>query len=167
VSHVREPVRKAAAFTAVAAGYGLMIAILLAIVLSLTTALSDGWALRQSAHRTRDGSPRFSPDGQLIAFLRRGDDPTSVWVVSDVDDAPLRLAQATRFVWTPEGTLLISRGGPRVFRVATDGGAPVPAGRRRLPPGRDRAAAPDGRVVFVRDHHLFVRAPDGSVERLT
>src|SRR5829696_4798047 len=99
---MREPMQKAAAFTAVAAGYGLMIAVLLAIVLSLTTALSDGWALRQGAHRTRDGSPRFSPDG-----------------------------------------------------------------RRRLPRGRDRTAAPDGRVVFVRDHHLFLRTPDGTVERLT
>src|SRR3954468_22740454 len=115
---MREPVRKAAAFTAVAAGYGLMIAILLAIVLSLTTALSDGWALRQSAHRTRDASPRFSPDGQLIAFLRRGDDPTSVWVVAGDDDTPIRVAHATRFVWTSAGALLISRGRPRVCRGA-------------------------------------------------
>src|SRR5829696_9417007 len=164
---MREPMQKAAAFTAVAAGYGLMIAVLLAIVLSLTTALSDGWALRQSAHRTRDESPRFSPDGRLIAFLRRGDDPASVWVLSGEDETPLRVAEATRFVWTPQGTLLISRGGPRVFRVPAEGGPAVPAGRRRLPPGRGRAAAPDGRVVFVRDHHLFLRAPDGTVERLT
>src|SRR4051795_8678185 len=106
---MHEPVRKAAAFTAVAAGYGLMIAVLLAIVLSLTTALSDGWALRQSAHRTRDGSPRFSPDGNLIAFLRRGDDPTSVWVMGGDDSAPLRVAEATRFTWTRKGALLISR----------------------------------------------------------
>ncbi|HSP73143.1 MAG TPA: hypothetical protein VLN26_12285 [Gaiellaceae bacterium] len=155
--------RRAVVIAAVAASYVLLVGFMALFVVALTTALADGWKLRQAAERHLDSSPRFSPDGSLIAFLRGAE----LWVMAG-DGADQRpVAGATRFAWTRRGdALLVSRGGSRVFLVGPEGGSLVPAGRAQLP----RAARSDrhgGSVVFVRDHRLWLRARDGSVQELT
>lgn len=155
--------RRATVIAAVAASYVLLVGFIALFVVALTTALADGWKLRQAAERHVDSSPRFSNDGSLIAFLRGAE----LWVM-DVDGTDQRpVAGATRFAWARHGgALLVSRGGSRVFLVGPDGGDLVPAGRAQLP----RAARSDrhgGRVVYVRDHRLWLRARDGSVQELT
>lgn len=155
--------RRASVVAAVAGSYVLLIGFLVLILVALTTALADGWKLRQAAARQLDSSPRFSPDGALIAFLRGPE----LWVMA-ADGADQRpVAGAMRFAWTRRGdALLVSHGGRRVFLVEPDGGGAVPAGRARLPrpTASDRRA---GSVVFARDHRLWLRTRDGRELELT
>jgi len=159
--------RKGLTFSAIAGSYLLLLSILVLLIVAVTSAVADGWRLRRTAAAERDSHPRFSPDGSLIAFLRAGpDEPQQVWVMNDdgTDARPLTRAGAYR--WTARGTVLLRRGGRRLFRVEAGGGRAVAAGSGPLPAGAGSAAS-RRRRVFARGHRIYVRRPDGSVHELT
>ena len=157
--------RKALVYAAVAGSYLLLVSFLVVMVVALTAAIADGWKLRQASQARTDSSPRFSPDGTLIAFIRVADGPSELWVMADDGTDARPLARADRFTWTKSGELLLSRG-TRVFRVGPDGGYPAAAGNAGLPEGAG-AERSRRREVFTRDSHIWVRGPDGSVRELT
>jgi dipeptidyl aminopeptidase/acylaminoacyl peptidase len=157
--------RKVLVYGAVAGSYLLLVSILVLMVVALTAAITDGWKLRQAADARTDSSPRFSPDGTLIAFIRVAEGPSELWVMADDGTDARPLARADRFAWTKRGDLLLSRGA-RVFRVGPDGGFPAAAGSAALPDGAGGARS-RRREVYTRDSHIWVRGPDGSVRELT
>lgn len=68
------------------------------------TAIAAGWG--------RVITPRWSPDGRTIGYLKRTDGPAQVWLVETGGGKPAH--QATRmpddvedFAWTPDGTALV------------------------------------------------------------
>ncbi|MBO6767376.1 MAG: Atxe2 family lasso peptide isopeptidase [Erythrobacter sp.] len=75
----------------------------------------------------RPNTPRWSPDGQSIAFLRRVDGSTQVWLADPDGQSPAH--QATQltddvidFAWSPDGSSLLveSRPGLRSAREAIE-----------------------------------------------
>jgi hypothetical protein len=159
--------RKVAALGAVAAAYLLLFGFMALLVIAVTAAISDGWALRQAAERHVDESPRFSPDGAQIAWIRRDDKGAELWVMASDGSNQQPIAGATRFRWARRGgALLFSHGGPHVFLVAPDGSAPVDAGRAQLARGTTGDES-RGRRVFSRGHRLYLRLRDGTQRALT
>lgn len=57
-----------------------------------------------------DRSPRWSPDGRWLAFLRGADGPAQVWLLPLAGGEPHRLTElplgATELAWSPDGTRL-------------------------------------------------------------
>ena len=132
-----------------------------------------------------DGSPRWSPDGERIAFVseRDGDqdivvmaaDGSAQFDVSDdpvVDDAP---------AWSPDGRSIafvaylhgadpftIGQGDAEIFAVRADGRNKVDVSRNPAWDG-DPAWSPDGRsIAFTRrtDHaQIYVMRANGSDQR--
>ncbi|MBM3765174.1 MAG: DUF5050 domain-containing protein [Acidobacteria bacterium] len=122
---------------------------------------SAGDALRLTA--ASDSYPRFSPDGQSIAFARR-DEPAGYYVVSALGGTPRRIADIVNSPktlipasdWTPDGkNLLIIDGSydpPSIAVVPATGGAPK---RITTPPKEtwgDQVPqiSPDGRRLAFR-----------------
>jgi len=76
--------------------------------------VTEGRRLRRALLATeRDTSPRLSPDGRSIAFVRTGDDGPEVWLRTD-DGAERRLAEHHGEViqdlrWTPGGSTVLYR----------------------------------------------------------
>ena len=94
---------------------------------------------RLTAHVARDISPRFSPDGQWIAFTSNRMGNNDVFVVSTLGGEPRQLTYFSgddqALYWAPDGRSIImtSNRGPHPFgsplyRVALDGTVPVPLG---------------------------------------
>jgi hypothetical protein len=139
-------------YVLVAASYTLLIGILVLIVVALTTAVADGWRQRAQAAAVVDRAPQFSRDGSYVAFLRSGDGPSRLWVMSDDGTDARPVARATRFAWGAGHTLVFARGGRR-FRIGADGGNARPATEAFGP----RRTTSRGRSLFVRAHHVYVR----------
>ncbi|QMU75581.1 peptidase S41 [Streptacidiphilus sp. PB12-B1b] len=120
---------------------------------------AGGRAWRISADQTQASTPRFSPDGALIAWTSTRDGAPEVHI-APVDGGPARRLtywgsdNTSVLGWTPDGEVLalssvgrMSRAHPWAFAVPLDGG---PA--RELPYGRigGAAAEPGGdRVLLV------------------
>lgn len=134
--------RKGATWAAVAGGFALMLGFLALLLVAVTVAVADGWQLRESAARNRDSSPRFSPGGGRIAFVRGG----RVWVMAADGSDQRPVGGAKRFAWTASGRLLVGGG-----RLPKDAGS-----------ARSR-----GRLVFVRGHRLWLRDRAGVEVELT
>ena len=94
---------------------------------------------RITAHVARDVSPRFSPDGQWIAFTSNRMGNNDVFVVSAAGGEPRQLTYFSgddqALYWAPDGRsiILTSNRGPHPFgsplyRVALDGTVPEPLG---------------------------------------
>jgi tricorn protease len=94
---------------------------------------------RLTAHVARDVSPRFSPDGQWIAFTSNRMGNNDVFVVASSGGEPRQLTYFSgddqALYWAPDGRsiVLASARGPHPFgsplyRVALDGTVPVPMG---------------------------------------
>ncbi|MEC8784427.1 MAG: DPP IV N-terminal domain-containing protein, partial [Planctomycetota bacterium] len=94
-------------------------------------------ARRLTAHVARDTFPRFSPDGQWIAFNSDRMGNTDIWVVPTVGGTPKQLTHHSTTdsiqYWTPDGQGIIattSRGaapwGSPLHIVPLDGGLPQP-----------------------------------------
>ena len=92
-------------------------------------------ARRLTAHVARDTFPRFSPDGQSIAFNSDRMGNTDIWVVPTVGGTPKQLTHHSTTdsiqYWTPDGQGIIattSRGaapwGSPLHIVPLDGGLP-------------------------------------------
>jgi Tol biopolymer transport system component len=148
---------RTATYALVAASYTLLVGILVLIVVALTTAVADGWKQRAQAAATVDRAPQFSRDGSYVAFLRSGDGPSRLWVMSDDGTDARPVARATRFAWGAGHTLVFARGDRR-FRIDADGGAARPASDAFGPP----RTTSRGRSLFVRDHHVYVRDASGA-----
>jgi dipeptidyl aminopeptidase/acylaminoacyl peptidase len=71
--------------------------------------LSSG-ARRPLTHGPADRSPRWSPDGRWLAFLRGGDDPAQAWLLPAGGGEPHRLSDLPlgvgELVWSPDSRRL-------------------------------------------------------------
>ena len=112
--------------------------------------------------------PRWSPDGDAIAFLWDHGGVQNIWVADPGGRSP---APVTKFdsglidalEWTADGqSLLFVRDG-HLMRVPRTGGAVQPAWGDAVV--ADAAISPDrSRLAFVRHGDLFVRTIDGGPE---
>src|SRR5687767_213051 len=96
---------------------------------------SGGSAQRLTSAPGIEASPKFSPDGNTVAFTGQYDGNTDVFTVSAGGGVPKRLTYhpSTDVVagWTPDGKSVIFASGmlsntqsPRLFTVGTGGGVP-------------------------------------------
>jgi dipeptidyl aminopeptidase/acylaminoacyl peptidase len=126
-------------------------------------------------------TPRPSPDGRRIAYLRGYDGRLDVWVVDSDGGFPMQLTdaarpqgpdlsqrQATSIAWTPDSrdVVFASNREGKLWRVSASGGPSRPideaAGNHHSP-----AVSPDGtRVAYVAERgeqvDIFVAALNGS-----
>jgi Tol biopolymer transport system component len=130
-------------------------------------------AFRLSEHRLISTFPgshsgaSFSPDGSMIAFIRKGDSGgAQVWIKSLSHDNPVRLTDgeldAVRPRWSPRNDQIIyERRGQGIWSVSPLGGP----SRQIIPNGRNADFSPDGaRVVFEKERELWTARADGSRE---
>ena len=96
---------------------------------------SGGSAQRLTSSSGIEGSPKFSPDGSLVAFTGQYDGNTDVFIVPAAGGVPKRLtyhpASDQVAGWTPDGKSVIfasamisNTQSPRLFTVGTGGGVP-------------------------------------------
>lgn len=99
--------------------------------------LKEGHAERITIHEGNETYPKFSPDGNWIAFTGTYDGNPDVYVMPVKGGAPKRVTYdptgAQMVAWAPDGKSLIFRSsrlmpirGQRLFRVSPDGGFPIP-----------------------------------------
>ncbi len=120
---------------------------------------TDGGA----ASRLTDGpgraiTPRFSPDGSLIAYAASDEGDQDVWLVAADGGEPIRLTHlggATSVIgWDPDGSAVWAVSNARepfarsrgLFRVPIDGSGPEPTPRGNV---NGIAQAPDGATVLA------------------
>lgn len=106
-------------------------------------------------------SPRWSPDGRRIAFLREGD----LWIMdADGRNAAMALSSSFfRLAWSPDGRYIAAApdaGGP-VTVYDVDSGGVASAGQPVV--YESVTWSPDGRwLLYVGDAELRVVRPDGT-----
>jgi tricorn protease len=119
-----------------------------------------GRAERLTAAVNEVNHPRFSPDGQWLAFVGKDEGPTEVYVMSAQGGPSRRLtfqaAVCQVLGWTPDGQeiVFVSNAGqftPRsraIFAISPDGGQP-----QQMPFGMANAISygPDGGIVLGRN----------------
>ncbi|MGB0513272.1 MAG: S41 family peptidase [Wenzhouxiangellaceae bacterium] len=147
----------------------------------------DAPARRLTSHPGLELYPRFSPDGQSIAFTGqyRGDE--QVYVIPATGGEPRQLTfypapgplparwgtDHQVFGWTPDGQAVLFRSGRdefddrRLYRVAVDGGLPVALPMPRAGSGD---YSPDGRRILYsplfRDFRTWKRYQGGWAQNL-
>ena len=121
---------------------------------------------RLTAHPAHDWSPRFSPDGQQVAFSSDRTGNNDVFVVPVTGGEPRQLTYFTGSdevkYWTPDGRgiLIATARSPHPFQspfyiVPLDGGLPTPIGMDSARAGMIRQ---DGRLVaFTRENKSEAR----------
>ncbi|GJQ28206.1 MAG: tricorn protease [Phycisphaerae bacterium] len=123
---------------------------------------TGGVATRLTSHPGDEGTPRFSPDGTLVAFTASYEGPTEVYVMPVTGGLPTRLtwdaSRAAVVGWTPGPT-------PRVMATTTRFSTlpnvqltlidPASAARERVPlwQASDGVYNPDGTTLY------FTRLP--------
>ncbi|MDE3111894.1 MAG: PD40 domain-containing protein [Chloroflexota bacterium] len=95
-------------------------------------------------------SPRWSPDGRWLAFLRsEGDVPTALWLVDRDGERERRLTDATGYrdhAWSPDGARIAVADGAGDIRVLD----PESGRNERIASGSFPRWSPDGRsIVFT------------------
>ena len=154
-----------------------------------TAPAAGGTATRLTAHPGLEVFPKFSPDGQWIAFTGQYDGDEQVYVVPAAGGVPRQLTWypargplAPRwgydnqvYDWTPDGGSVLFRSlrystglsDSRLFLVSTDGGLPTPL---PMPESGAGDLSPDGaRVVYsplFRDFRTWKRYEGGWAQEL-
>ncbi len=117
---------------------------------------SGGYAQRLSSPRGEELFPRFSPDGEQIAFSGNYDGNTDIYVVPANGGLPKRLtfhgANDRMLDWYPDGKSVLFASGRtsekdrfnKLFRVAVAGGLPE---QLPVPYGEFGAISPDGATL--------------------
>lgn len=116
---------------------------------------AGGVAQRLTSHVGREFAPRFSPDGQMLAFSGEYDGNTDVYIMPVTGGAPRRLTWHPEADlvqgWHPDGkrvlfTSPMAGGAPvaRLFLVTLDGGMPEAL---EIPKAARAAFSPDARRV--------------------
>ena len=154
-----------------------------------TAATEGGTATRLTAHPGLEVFPKFSPDGQWVAFTGQYDGDEQVYVVPATGGVPRQLTWypargplAPRwgydnqvYDWTPDGRSILFRSlrystglsDSRLFLVSTEGGLPTPL---PMPESGAGDLSPDGtRVVYsplFRDFRTWKRYEGGWAQEL-
>jgi Tol biopolymer transport system component/imidazolonepropionase-like amidohydrolase len=130
-----------------------------------TLPIEGGSASRLTRGMGFDGQPRFSPDGEHVAFTSDRDGGENVWVVSvDLADT-VQITKGThdRYVspeWTPDGDYIVATKGSKLHMWHRTGGGGAqlidePAGLRTV----GAAFGPDHRYIwfsgFMRQGSLY------------
>ena len=123
----------------------------------LWVAQRDGSAARRlTSHPGAESNPRFSPDGQTIAFSAQYDGNTDVFTISTDGGEPRRLTwhpgadQVQGFTADGNGVLFTSRRAihtnrySQLFTVPLDGGLPR---QLEIPNAAEASYSPDGRKI--------------------
>jgi eukaryotic-like serine/threonine-protein kinase len=119
----------------------------------------NGVAQALSTEMRAYASPRFSPDGRLIAMEIAEGRGSAVWVFDIAQKTLTRLtfeSDAVRPVWSPDGRYLIytvAGGDPDIYRIRADGSAL--AETLLVAPGRQLAddISPDGRYLVYHQNN--------------
>ena len=138
---------------------------------------STGGPARQlTSHPGQDMRPRWSPDGQRIAFYSQRTGGTGNWIV-DAKGGEARFVTVgggDSGEWSPDSLGLVVERQNRLYRVAKDGGEPVlmaPTGEQAysLRFSRDGQSIYYSVVTGPREKHDFwkVSLGNGKVSRLT
>jgi len=133
-----------------------------------TLPLAGGSATRITSGPAFDSQPRFSPDGEWIAFLSDRDGAENLWIAKADGSEPKKLSkdEAAEFAspaWSPEGDYVIvsrSTWGLRTFELwmyHVQGGAGVQITKAKPKPDTPNSqrhnaigvvASPDGRYLY-------------------
>ena len=154
-----------------------------------TASIAGGAATRLTAHPGLEVFPKFSPDGEWVAFTGQYDGDEQVYVIPATGGVPRQLTWypargplAPRwgydnqvYDWTPDGQAVLFRSlrdstglsDSRLFLVSTAGGLPVPL---PMPESGAGDLSPDGgRVVYsplFRDFRTWKRYEGGWAQEL-
>ena len=124
-----------------------------------TLPIGGGAATRLTSGMAHDAQPRWSPDGQRIAFISDRSGGNNVWVIAADGRDTVQLSKTSDDLyvspeWTPDGKYVaVTRsapgGAPRIFLYHVDGGAGIqvirePAGQMAL----GATFTPDGRYMW-------------------
>jgi Tol biopolymer transport system component len=152
----------------VAEGLSLLVLIIIlgTLGVSLGSAVNDG--LRSSlAKKPVDGSPAWSPDGSLIAFVRTDHGSAKLYVMDSDGAEQVSLASASKgtgLSWLDTTRVAFLRS-DAAFSSTVDGSlvrrlAHPPAG---VSTPVDRSLSPNGKhLAFVKNGHIYVGDPDGG-----
>ena len=140
--------------------------------------LSSGIAERITMHEGIEENPRFSPNGEWIAFTAGYDGGQDVYVMPAAGGTPRRLTYdpigAEMIGWSPDGAKILFRSrravpllGPRLYLVPMAGGLPEPLPMERAAQG---SFAPDGtRLAYCRlpmEKHHWKRYHGGEATQI-
>ena len=136
-----------------------------------------GPARQLTSHPAIDWYPTWSPgDGREIAFVSQRDGEQAIFVVAATGGDPRRLATGGGHgaEWSPDGQWLAYLRQGKLFRVARNGGAPVPLSTGPHVPTGFRLSH-DGRSIYYsvnsgppEDQDLWrLSLADGTISRLT
>jgi Tol biopolymer transport system component len=126
-----------------------------------TIPIGGGDATQLTSGMAVDAQPRFSPDGERVAFTSDRDGGQNIWIISldgtdttQVSKGPTNRAEAPE--WTPDGDYLVASMGafrgagmpkPRLYHVDGGSGAPLLASDD-APKTTEAAFGADGRYIW-------------------
>ncbi|MFQ5841197.1 MAG: hypothetical protein ACE5I8_02070 [Thermodesulfobacteriota bacterium] len=105
-------------------------------------------------------SPRWSPDGSMIAFYTL--DSREIFIIPAEGGQMEKVASGMSPHWSPDGQRLLFLDGERLWSVKTEGGEPVLLFESSTYI-KDYSWSPEGnRVLFESQSHIFVVNADGG-----
>lgn len=123
-----------------------------------TLPIAGGQATRLTSGMAHDAQPRWSPDGQWIAYISDRSGGNNLWLIAADGSDTLQLSKTSDDMyvspeWTPDGNYVaVTRsvsGGPKIYLYHKDGGNGIQMVRE--PSGQSAIGAtftPDGKTVY-------------------